>query len=123
MQQRLVWEHVGLLFLVNDSIMKTMNSLYSDFERVLHMNLAKLTSAGQITVPVEIRRLLRLRTGDKILFTQNETGEIVIGNASVNAIQKAQTAMSGVAESLDNPSEDEIQSWVSEVRYGKDIVN
>ena len=103
--------------------MKTMNSLYCDFERVLHMNLAKLTSAGQITVPVEIRRLLRLRAGDKILFTQNETGEIVIGNASGNAIQKAQTAMSGVAESLGNPSEDEIQSWVNEVRYGKDTVN
>lgn len=84
------------------------------------MNLAKLTSAGQITVPAEIRRLLRLRAGDKILFTQNDTGEIVIGNASVVAIQKAQKAFGGVAESLGNPSEDEIQSWVSEVRYGKE---
>jgi AbrB family looped-hinge helix DNA binding protein len=84
------------------------------------MNLAKLTSAGQITVPVEIRRLLRLRTGDKVLFTQNEMGEVVIGNASVNAIQKAQKAMAGVAQELGNPSEGDIQSWVSEARYGKD---
>ena len=81
------------------------------------MNLAKLTSAGQITVPVEIRRLLRLRVGDKILFTQSDTGEVIIGNASINAIQKAQQAFEGVAESLGNPTEDDIQFWVDEVRY------
>ena len=84
------------------------------------MNLAKLTSAGQITVPVEIRRLLGLRAGDKILFTQNDIGEIVIGNASINAIRKAQQAFDGVAESLGNPSEEDIQTWVDNVRYGKE---
>ena len=84
------------------------------------MNLAKLSSAGQITVPVDIRRILNLKTGDKILFTQNENGEIVIGNASLNAIHKAQKAFEGVAEELGFPSEEDIQSWVDEVRYGKD---
>ena len=53
------------------------------------MNLAKLSSAGQITVPIEIRRILRLKAGDKILFTQNESGEAVIDNASINAILKS----------------------------------
>jgi AbrB family looped-hinge helix DNA binding protein len=84
------------------------------------MNLAKLTAAGQVTVPAEIRRLLRLKTGDKILFLQNENGEVVIANASVIAIHKAQLAFAGVAEGLGDPSEDVIQSWVDEVRYGKD---
>jgi AbrB family looped-hinge helix DNA binding protein len=88
-------------------------------ERMFEMNLAKVTSAGQITVPVEIRRLLKLRAGDKILFTQNDAGEIVIGNASINAIYKAQKAFEGVADALGNPGEEEIQSWVNEVRYGK----
>jgi AbrB family looped-hinge helix DNA binding protein len=83
------------------------------------MNLAKLTAAGQITVPVDIRRLLKLKEGDKILFAQNERGEVVIDNASINAIRKAQKAVEGVAEELGNPSEDEIQSWVDEIRYGK----
>ena len=87
------------------------------------MNLAKLTAAGQVTVPVEIRRLLRLKTGDKILFLQNERGEVVIDNASINAIRKAQTAFAGVAEGLGNPDEEEIQSWVDEIRYGKDESN
>jgi AbrB family looped-hinge helix DNA binding protein len=85
------------------------------------MNLAKLSSAGQITVPVDIRRILRLRTGDKILFIQNESGEIIIDNASVSAIRKAQKVFEGIAEELGNPSEAEIQSWVDEIRYGKDV--
>ena len=85
------------------------------------MNLAKLSSTGQITVPVEIRRLLRLREGDKILFMQNENGEVIIENASINAIRKAQKAFEGVAEELGNPSEEDIQSWVDEIRYGKDV--
>ncbi|MCL2426930.1 MAG: type II toxin-antitoxin system PrlF family antitoxin [Oscillospiraceae bacterium] len=85
------------------------------------MNLAKITAAGQVTVPAEIRRILGLKTGDKILFFQNENGEIVIGNASVNAIRKAQIAFEGVAEGLGNPSEEDIQCWVDEVRYKRDV--
>ena len=81
------------------------------------MNLAKLSSAGQITVPVDIRKILNLKAGDKILFTKNKYGEIVINNASIDAIIKAQKAFERVAEDLGNPSEDDIQSWVDEVRY------
>ena len=83
------------------------------------MNLAKLTAAGQITVPAEIRQILNLKTGDKILFIQNERGEVIINNASVAAVRKAQRAFEGVAEGLGTPSDDVIQSWVTEVRYGK----
>ena len=56
------------------------------------MNLAKISSNGQITVPVEIRRLLGLKSGDKILFLQKQNGEIVVSNASAQAIRKAQAA-------------------------------
>ena len=84
---------------------------------MIFMNLAKLTAAGQVTVPVDIRRLLRLKTGDKILFVQNEKGEVVIDNASVNAIRNAQKSFEGVAERLGNPDEEEIQSWVNSIRY------
>ena len=85
------------------------------------MNLAKLTAAGQVTVPVEIRRILMLKAGDKVLFLQNERGEVIIDNASINAIRKAQAAFAGVAEGLGNPNEEEVQSWVDEIRYGKDV--
>jgi len=83
------------------------------------MNLAKISANGQITVPVEIRRALKLKEGDKVLFFRRENGDIAIGNASALAIREAQQAFSGVAEQLGNPSEEEIQSWVAEARYGK----
>lgn len=53
------------------------------------MNLAKISGNGQITVPIEIRQLLGLKSGDKILFFQKQNGEIVISNASSQAIRKA----------------------------------
>ena len=83
------------------------------------MNLARVSANGQITIPVEIRRLLKLKAGDKILFRQGESGDIVVGNAAVAALQEAQKAFAGVAEQLGNPNEDDIQSWVDEIRYGK----
>ncbi len=84
------------------------------------MNLAKISANGQITVPVEIRRLLGLKSGDKILFSQKQNGEVVMSNASTQAICKAQAAFAGVAETMGITSEDDIQALVDEVRYGKD---
>ena len=83
------------------------------------MNLAKISANGQITVPVEIRRLLGLKSGDKILFFQKQDGEIVISNASSQAIRKAQAAFTGVAETMGISSEDDIQALIDEVRYRK----
>ena len=59
------------------------------------MNLAKISANGQITVPVEIRRRLGLKSGDKMLFLQKQNGEIVVSNASAVAIRKAQAAFAG----------------------------
>lgn len=64
------------------------------------MNLAKISANGQITVPSEIRRLLGLKSGDKILFIQKPNGEIVVDNASAQGIYKVQRAFAGVAEEI-----------------------
>lgn len=84
------------------------------------MNLAKISANGQITVPVEIRRLLGLKPGDKILFFQKQDGEIVVSNASSKAIRKAQAAFTGAAEAMGISNEDDIQALVDEVRYRKE---
>jgi antitoxin PrlF len=84
------------------------------------MNLAKISANGQITIPVEIRRLLGLKSGDKILFFQKPNGEVVINNASAQAIYKAQKAFEGVAEEIGVYTDDDVQALVDEVRYGKD---
>ena len=84
------------------------------------MNLAKLSANGQITVPVEVRRRLGLKSGDKILFFQNEEGEIVLSNASATAIRKAQNAFAGLAEKLGVKDEDGVQALVDEIRCGRE---
>lgn len=83
------------------------------------MNLAKVSANGQITVPVEIRQILGLKSGDKILFIQKPDGDIVINNASAEAIRKAQNAFSGVAESMGIKDEEDVMNLVREVRYGE----
>lgn len=35
---------------------------------------AKITSKGQITVPIEVRRLLGVRAGDRLLFESDNNG-------------------------------------------------
>lgn len=81
------------------------------------MNLAKISANGQITVPIEIQKLLGLKSGDKILFFQKQDGEIVVRNASSQAIRKAQVAFVGAAEKMGVTCEEDIQALVNEVRY------
>ena len=35
---------------------------------------AKITSKGQVTLPLEVRRLLGVRPGDRVLFESNKGG-------------------------------------------------
>ena len=77
------------------------------------MNLAKVSSNGQITVPVEIRRKLAIKEGDKIMFFE-KNGEIVLKNSSLLAIREAQAALSDI-----DVSEADILNDVIELRYGK----
>lgn len=54
-----------------------------------------------------------------VLFYQKQGGEVVLSNASAQAIRKAQSAFSGVAEAMGISSEEDVQALVDEVRYGK----
>ena len=72
------------------------------------MNLAKVSANGQVTVPVEIRRKLQLREGDKLLFTERD-GEIMINNASATAIVRAQAAFAEAAKDFGVSHEEDVQ--------------
>lgn len=63
----------------------------------MEMELAKLTSKGQLTIPVAIRKKLSLKEGDKVLFLLDCDG-VRIANASTWAIGKAQNAFGESAE-------------------------
>jgi len=72
-----------------------------------------------VTIPTEIRQLLGVGPGDQISFIQNDNGEIVIKNASAQAIEDAQQAFEGVAKDLDVNNEEDVQELVDEIRNEK----
>ena len=81
----------------------------------MEIELAKLTSKGQLTVPVAIRKKLRLKEGDKVVFLTDNEG-IRIVNASLLALEKAQKAFAGEAERLGLKTEQDVVDMVKEVR-------
>ena len=82
------------------------------------VNLAKLSANGQITVPVEVRRRLRLAPGDKVLFVENASGELVVTNAALAGLEAAQRAFAGAAKDFGVTDDDEVLGLVDEVRRG-----
>ena len=82
------------------------------------MNLAKVSANGQVTVPIEIRRKLNLREGDKILFFEHDD-KVVINNASATAIINAQKAFEGASLDFNVNTDDDVQKLVDDVRYNK----
>lgn len=61
------------------------------------MDLAKITTRGQITIPAEIRKKLGVKDGDKVIFIE-ENGRIIMENAAMIALKTAQNAFAGEAE-------------------------
>ena len=83
------------------------------------MVLAKVTSKGQVTVPREIREKLNLNEGTKILFYQNELGQVVIENANIKVFHDIQNAMKGEAEKAGIYTEDDVVKVIKDIRRKK----
>lgn len=79
------------------------------------MELAKVTSKGQITIPLEIRKKLGVKEGDKVLFIE-EQGRVIMVNSSMEALRKAQDAFKGEADRLGLKNEQDVVDLVSELR-------
>ncbi len=79
------------------------------------MELAKITSKGQITLPISIRRILNLKDGDKVAFIEKD-GEYVIVNPVSLAIDNARKAFKWEAKRLGLKTEEDVVNLVKEVR-------
>ena len=99
-------------YIVRDSLI-TMYSLLIRLE--YQMELAKITTRGQITIPIEIRRKLGVKEGDKVVFLE-ENGRIVMGNAAMLALKMAQESFNGEAERLGLKTEQDVVDLVKDVR-------
>jgi len=78
-------------------------------------DVSRVTSKGQVTIPVEMRRQLGIKEGDKVVFF-NEGNRIVIANAAMEAFTELQKAFTGEAERLGLKNEDDVVAMVKEVR-------
>lgn len=79
------------------------------------MELAKITTRGQITIPIEIRKKLGVKDGDKVIFVE-EDGHIIMENAAMVALKSAQKAFEGEADRLCISTEQDVVDLVQEVR-------
>ena len=82
---------------------------------VSFMELAKITSKGQITLPINIRRALKLNDGDKVAFVE-ANGQFILANPSMLALRQAQDAFAGFAEENDLQTDEDVVDLVKEIR-------
>jgi len=82
------------------------------------MELAKITLRGQITIPVEIRKKLGVRDGDKVVFVE-ENGRIIMENSVRIALKEVQNAFRGEAERVGLEDEQDVVAMIKEVRREK----
>jgi len=64
------------------------------------MEIAKITSKGQVTIPIDIRRKLGVKEGD----------------ASMEALRKAQAAFAGEAQRVGLKDENDVVAMIKELR-------
>ena len=79
------------------------------------MEVAKISSKGQITIPISVRQKLRLKSGDKIVI-QEENGRFYFDNAALVAFSRVEQAFSGAAEQAGFASEEEMQEYMKGIR-------
>lgn len=79
------------------------------------MELAKITTRGQITIPAEIRKKLGVKDGDKVVFLE-ENGRIVVANSAMVALKSAQDAFAEEAQRQNLETEQDVVDMVKDVR-------
>lgn len=79
------------------------------------LELAKISSTGQITVPVKIRNMLGVKTGDKVVFITNDSGVTLVNAASI-ALDRIQNAFDGAAQLWGVQNEEDVVVMIKELR-------
>jgi AbrB family looped-hinge helix DNA binding protein len=79
------------------------------------MEVAKITSKGQITIPRDIRVKMELKKGDKILFFE-ENGKWFFQNSASIALKHIQKSMKGEAERAGFNNPDDVVIYIKSRR-------
>ena len=79
------------------------------------MEMAKVTSKGQITIPHDIRKKMALKTGDKIIFLE-ENGKVYFQNSASVALKIIQNEMKGEAIKARFNDPDDVTQYIKDMR-------
>ena len=72
-------------------------------------------SKGQITLPVDIRRNMRLSTGDRVALIY-ENNRVILMNPAIYAMEQLQQSVSGDWEAAGINSQEDLENLMREVR-------
>ena len=78
-------------------------------------NTAKVMSKGQITLPVDIRKNMKLTVGDRIALIY-ENDRVIMMNPAIYAMEVLQREMEGEWDKAGITSEEDINTLMREVR-------
>ncbi len=78
------------------------------------MELAKVMSKGQVTIPINIRKKLNLKEGDKVVFLEKD-GRMIIANSAMVALKKIQKEFKGEDERVGLQTEEEVVNLIKAV--------
>jgi len=79
------------------------------------MDIAKISMKGQVTIPIEIRKRLGLKVGDKVIFLEKDKN-IMLLNSNRLAFEEFQKEMAGEAEKAGIKTEQDVVDLVKQVR-------
>lgn len=85
------------------------------------MEIAKVTSKGQITIPRDIRVKMKIKKGDKIIFFEDK-GKFFLQNSdliAIKALEDIQSSMEGEAEKAGFNNPDDVQKYIKTLRKAR----
>lgn len=79
------------------------------------MELARITSKGQVTIPVDIRRKYGLTEGSKVLFLE-DGDRVYMMNSTMMALAELQQAFAGAAQEAGLTCEEDVIQMMKDYR-------
>ena len=79
------------------------------------LDMARISTKGQVTIPLAVRKALGLKEGDKVVFAEKE-GNIILLNSNRIAFEEFQHNMAGEAERVGWTTEQDVVDFCKEVR-------
>lgn len=80
------------------------------------MDVAKVTSKGQITIPADVRKAVGIREGDKVVFVRMDDGSVSLRSSNLEALERAQNGFKGAAVEAGLDNENDLNDLIKSVR-------